>query len=51
MKMAQSNSKPEKQFKLDLDLDSTDVPLINTFESSSRYSDVAPHTLNQRWGY
>ena len=33
-----------------IDPGKSDVPLMNTFHSSERHSDVAPHSLSERWG-
>ena len=50
MKMTQSNPAPKKLYKTDFDPGSSDVPLTNTFESSSRHTDVTPQDLSERWG-
>ena len=31
-------------------LERSDVPLINTFQSSARHTDVSPQELSERWG-
>ena len=33
-----------------IDPGKSDIPLMNTFHSSERHSDVAPHSLSERWG-
>ena len=50
MEMTQSNPAPKKLYKTDFDPGSSDVPLTNTFESSSRHTDVTPQDLSERWG-
>ena len=49
MEMTQSNPAPKKLYKTDFDPGSSDVPLTNTFESSSRHTDVTPQDLSERW--
>ena len=50
IKMTQSVPIPKKLHKPDLDPGSTNVPLTNTFESSSRHGDVTQQALSERWG-
>ena len=34
----------------EIDTGTSDVPIINTFQSSERHSDVTPQNLSERWG-
>jgi hypothetical protein len=33
-----------------IDTGQSDVPILKTFQSSSRHSDVSPGELSERWG-
>ena len=50
MKVVKTISNEEKLERPDVDPGKSDVPLVNTFESSERHSDVSPQDLSERWG-
>jgi hypothetical protein len=50
MKVTQSMPAQKKLERSNIDPGSSDVPLINTFQSSARHTDVSPQELSERWG-
>ena len=50
MNVTQSLPAPRKLERTKLDPGTSDVPLINTFESSARHTDVSPQEVSERWG-
>ncbi len=50
MKVTQSMPAQKKLERSNIDPGSSDVPLINTFQSSARHTDVSPQELRERWG-
>ena len=50
MRVVKTNLEDHSLEKPDIDPGKSDVPLVTTFQSSDRHSDVSPQHLSERWG-
>ena len=52
MKIMNEVSRPSQVLHKNEEIDTgtSDVPIIHTFQSSERHSDVTPQTLSEKWG-